>query len=453
MHSEGKDYKDGFLVIKEYLDFTDKLPSFKDQQKIAILETQYEEEKKLKETVENKLTELDSNLTVIKDEKETLIKDTTKKSVEIADLTVETKEKEIAIQEEKEKVKRQRQWILAIGGFFVVVSVLSVLLFRLYREKRKANQLLVSQNAEIIEKNEEIKSQANELKKRNTEIEDSREEIMLRTEQLTEAFSALTIQKNEIQRKNLQIMDSINYASKIQKAMLPAEKTIAESFSDFMLLFLPQNVVSGDFYWYRELDDYVVFVAADCTGHGVPGAFMSMLGMSFLNDVVIENRTEKPDEILGILREKVKTSLKQTKENKMASDGMDMSLCILDTKNNLLHFGGANNPLYLIRDKQLNIFKADPQPVSIYLKEAEFTHQKIEVQKDDCIYIFSDGYIDQFGGNHGDKFKSKRFKELLIEISDQPMSEQKIILEHMLEEWMHDKYAQLDDILVFGVRI
>jgi serine phosphatase RsbU (regulator of sigma subunit) len=248
-------------------------------------------------------------------------------------------------------------------------------------------------------------------------------------------------------------MDSINYASKIQKAMLPSVKTIAESFSDFMLLFLPQNVVSGDFYWYRKLDNYVVFIVADCTGHGVPGAFMSMLGMSFLNDVVMENRTEKPDEILEILREKVKTSLKQTKQNKIASDGMDMSLCILDTKNNVLHFAGANNPLYLIRNKQLHIFKADPQPVSIYLKEAEFTHQKIEVQKGDCIYIFSDGYIDQFGGEHGDKFKSKRFKELLVAISDQPMSEQKIILERMLEEWMHDRFEQLDDILVFGVRV
>jgi serine phosphatase RsbU (regulator of sigma subunit) len=132
---------------------------------------------------------------------------------------------------------------------------------------------------------------------------------------------------------------------------------------------------------------------------------------------------------------------------------MDMSLCILDTKNNVLHFAGANNPLYLIRNKQLHIFKADPQPVSIYLKEAEFTHQKIEVQKGDCIYIFSDGYIDQFGGEHGDKFKSKRFKELLVAISDQPMSEQKIILERMLEEWMHDRFEQLDDILVFGVRV
>jgi serine phosphatase RsbU (regulator of sigma subunit) len=453
LYSEAKDYKDGFVIIKEYLDFTDKLPSFKDQTKIAILETKYEEERKLKEEVESKLTELDSNLAVIKDEKEVLIKDTVKKSVAIADLTVETKEKELAIQEEKEKVKRQRQWMVYIAAFFMVVSIFSFLLFRLYREKKKANWLLISQNAEIIEQKEEIKSQADELKKRNVEIEESREEILQQAGQLTEALGALTIQKDEIQRKNVQIMDSINYASKIQKAMLPSVKTIAESFSDFMLLFLPQNVVSGDFYWYRKLDNYVVFIVADCTGHGVPGAFMSMLGMSFLNDVVMENRTEKPDEILEILREKVKTSLKQTKQNKIASDGMDMSLCILDTKNNVLHFAGANNPLYLIRNKQLHIFKADPQPVSIYLKEAEFTHQKIEVQKGDCIYIFSDGYIDQFGGEHGDKFKSKRFKELLVAISDQPMSEQKIILERMLEEWMHDRFEQLDDILVFGVRV
>ena len=276
---------------------------------------------------------------------------------------------------------------------------------------------------------------------------------MLQSEQLTDALGALTIQRDEIQKKNMQIMDSINYAGKIQKAMLPQEKVIAESFSEFMLLFLPRNVVSGDFYWYRKLENYVVFVAADCTGHGVPGAFMSMLGMSFLNEVVIEGRTENPDEILGMLRQKVKTALNQTQKNRMAPDGMDMALCILDTQNQLLHFAGANNPLYLVRNKQLHIVNADPQPVAIFMKEKEFTHHKIEVQKDDCIYIFSDGYIDQFGGEHGDKFKTKRFKELLIKISDLPMPEQKIRMEQMLDEWMHDKYDQLDDILVLGVKI
>jgi serine phosphatase RsbU (regulator of sigma subunit) len=460
LYDEGKHYKDGFLIVKEYLDFSGKSKLLKEQYKISILETRYEEEKKLKEEVESKLTELDSSYAVVQDQKETLeeekevlVKDTAKKSIEITDLTIETEEKEIAIQEQKEKVRRQRQWMIAFGTFFVVVSILSILLFRLYRGKKKANQQLALQNAEILEKNEEINAQAEELKIKNSEIEESKEEIMQQAGQLVEALDALTIQKDEIQKKNSQIMDSINYASKIQKAMLPQEKTIAEGFSETMLLFLPQNIVSGDFYWYRKLDDYLVFVTADCTGHGVPGAFMSMLGMSFLNEVVKKDKTEKPAEILDILRQKVKTSLKQTKKNRMASDGMDMSLCILDTKKNLLHFAGANNPLYIIRKKQLHIVKADPQPVSIYLKEDEFTHHKIEIQKGDCIYIFSDGYIDQFGGQHGDKFKSKRFKELLITISDQPMSEQKIIMEQMLEEWMHDKYAQLDDILVLGVKI
>ena len=432
LYSEGKDYKDGFLITKEYLDFRDKSKTLKNRYKLAILETKYEEEKKMKEEVESKLTELDSNLAVIREEKEILIKDTSEKSHEITDLTIETKEKERAIQEQKEKVKRQRQWIAAIGSFFVIISFFSILLFRLYKGKKKANQQLAFQNAKI---------------------EESREEIMQQAEQLTEALNALTIQRDEIQRKNKQIMDSINYASKIQQAMLPQEAAISESLPDNMVLFLPQNIVSGDFYWYRKLDDYLVFVAADCTGHGVPGAFMSMLGMSFLNDVVIKERSEKPDEILDILRQKVKTSLKQTKKNKIASDGIDMSLCILDTKSNLLHFAGANNPLYIIRDKQLYIVNADPQPVAIYLKEKAFTHHKIEVQKDDCIYIFSDGYLDQFGGEHGDKFKSRRFKELLIAVSDLPMSEQKITMEQKLDEWMHDKYTQLDDILVFGVKI
>jgi serine phosphatase RsbU (regulator of sigma subunit) len=175
--------------------------------------------------------------------------------------------------------------------------------------------------------------------------------------------------------------------------------------------------------------------------------------MSFLNEVVVKERSEKPDEILDLLRQKVKTALKQTDKKRMASDGMDMSLCILDTDKNILHFAGANNPLYLIRDKQLQVIRADLQPVSIFMKEEKFTHHKIEVQKGDCIYIFSDGYIDQFGGKHGDKFKSKRFKELLIAISDQPMSEQKFLLDRILDKWMHDQYEQLDDILILGVRV
>jgi len=130
-----------------------------------------------------------------------------------------------------------------------------------------------------------------------------------------------------------------------------------------------------------------------------------------------------------------------------------MALCVLDTKKNILHYAGANNPLYLVRNRELQVISPDYQPVAIFIKETGFTHHKIEVQKDDCIYVFSDGYVDQFGGKHGEKFKSKRFKELLLEINEQPMSQQKVIMEKILERWMHEKYDQLDDILVMGIRI
>lgn len=178
LHTERNDYKDGFLIMREYLDFIDVKKISKESYKIALLETKYEEEKKLKEEVESKLIELDSNLTVVKVEKESLAKDTAQKSSKITNLTIETKEKEQKIKEEKAKVKRQQQWMATIGGFLLIIAIFLVLLFRLYKDKKKANQQLVAQNAEILEKNEEINAQADELRAKNIKIEESKEEIM-----------------------------------------------------------------------------------------------------------------------------------------------------------------------------------------------------------------------------------------------------------------------------------
>lgn len=481
LYGQQKKYKEAYTTMQEYLGYRDTKLLSRERKKIAILETNIQKEKKIKEKVETqynkekklkryaeskyrkekelkekvveKLEETDSSLAITQDEKEllevekqVLVQDTAYKSNAITDLSIEKKQKE-------EEVKRQRQWITAFAIFLGVIFLFSVLLFKLYKDKQKVNQRLILQNAEINEQKEEIKSQADELIIRNKEVEESREEVMMQAEQLSEANEALTIQRDEIQKKNRQITDSITYASKIQHALLPTLEEIKAPFADTMLLFIPRNIVSGDFYWYKKINKYVVFVAADCTGHGVPGAFMSMLGISFLNNIFSKDDPGKANDVLDQLRERVKSSLNQTEKRKVAADGMDMTLCILDTETNKLQFAGANNPLYLIRDKELHVYKADMQPISIFIKEKEFTNHEISLQEGDVIYVFSDGYLDQFGGQRGQKFKAKRFNELLLKIHDRPMKEQQTLLERTLDAWMQDNYTQLDDILILGIKI
>ncbi len=235
--------------------------------------------------------------------------------------------------------------------------------------------------------------------------------------------------------------------------MLPQQEFIDELMPNNMVLFKPRDIVSGDFYWYKQIKNFVIFAAADCTGHGVPGAFMSMLGISFLNDIVSKSRFDKPNEMLNTLRKRIKKSLNQTGDNFESADGMDMSLCVYDTEFNVMQFAGAYNSLYLIRNNELKVHKADRQPVAVHMLEKEFTNHEFEVQKGDCIYLFSDGYKDQFGGDKGDKFKTQRFDKILLDIHQKPMTEQREILDKTITDWMGDKHEQLDDILVLGVRI
>jgi len=211
--------------------------------------------------------------------------------------------------------------------------------------------------------------------------------------------------------------------------------------------------VSGDFWWMTQKNGLVVIVAADCTGHGVPGAFMSMLGVSFLNEIVNKNEITTANVILDDLRHHVKSTLKQTGKEGEAKDGMDLALIVLDIENQRIQYAGAYNPLYLIRQNELLEYKADRNPIGIFIKEVEsFTNNLIEIQKGDTLYIFSDGFVDQFGGSDGRKFKSKQFKELLLAIQDRSMLEQEMILDKTIDEW-RGEMTQVDDILVLGIRI
>jgi len=249
------------------------------------------------------------------------------------------------------------------------------------------------------------------------------------------------------------ITDSIHYASRIQSAILPPPEYIANYLSEHFILWKPRDIVSGDFYWMTEHNNKVIITAADCTGHGVPGAFMSMLGVSFLNEIVNKNEVTQANEILNQLRENVIRSLHQTGKENEAKDGMDISMCVFDFQSMTLQFAGAYNPLIMIRDGEATQIKADKMPIGIYFKgQKSFTNNEIKIQKDDCFYISSDGYVDQFGGDDGRKFMSKKFKELLVEIHHNPMSVQREILNHEIETW-RGKLEQIDDILVIGVRI
>ena len=259
-------------------------------------------------------------------------------------------------------------------------------------------------------------------------------------------------QKDEIETQKQEIMDSIMYAQRIQKAILPSYEKVQKILPENFILFLPRDIVSGDFYWMTRQNDYSVFAAVDCTGHGVPGAFMSMLGVSFLNEIVNKTSKLKANYILEELRTRVKTTLSQSYEGE-TKDGMDIALCILNHKTNKLQFSGAFNPLYLIRDNSLSEIKADRMPIGIYHDaEPNFTNNELQLQKSDCLYISSDGYVDQFGGDSGKKLLTKTLKEILLNIHSEPMVRQKEILLERFQQWK-GKYQQLDDILMIGIRI
>ena len=253
-----------------------------------------------------------------------------------------------------------------------------------------------------------------------------------------------------LQKKELE--DSIRYASYIQTAILPPIKNLFKEFPDSFLYFEPKNMVSGDFYWYTRKKDLLYIAVADCTGHGVPGAFMSILGMTFLNEIVNQERIPSASNILNMMREKVMKALHQTGENSEQKDGMDIALCIINTTTNELQYAGAYNPLYIIRDKKLIEIKADRMPIGIHaIEETPFKNNNFNLQSDDQLYLFTDGYVDQFGGPEEKKFKNRRLKKLLIDISEKPMYKQYQILHDTFYDWK-ESFDQVDDVLIMGIK-
>ena len=262
----------------------------------------------------------------------------------------------------------------------------------------------------------------------------------------------LSKQKEEIQAQRDEITASIQYASRIQTAILPPREFREQILPEHFILNKPRDIVSGDYFWMTQKGDRTIVVAADCTGHGVPGAFMSMLGVVFLNEIVNKPGIKHANQILHELREYIIKALHQTGKAGEQKDGMDMALVSLDCKTREVEYSGAYNPLYHISHGELNELKADRMPIGIHLSLDPFTNQVIKVKPGDTLYIFSDGYVDQFGGALGKKFKAPQFKELLLSIQDKPMKEQKLMLDDNIEKW-REGYDQIDDILVIGIRV
>ena len=358
--------------------------------------------------------------------------------------------------------------IVLIAGFIKLRTT------RLEREKRILEQKVKARTKEIVKKNMEIEHKNKELQQQKGEIETINEELLQQNEEIQTINTALNEQKEMIEERNTElnaqneeiraqrdqlskqnnsINESILYAERIQSAVLPRQIYIDEILPDNFILFKPRDVVSGDFYWVKQINNYIVIAAADCTGHGVPGAIMSMLGMSFINEIVHKREITQTNYALNELRKHIKHALRQTGKKGEADDGMDMALCALDLKTRKLQFAGAYNPLYLIQDGELIEIKADRMPIGFYPNEKpSFTNHEIQLKDGDIFYLFSDGYIDQFGGKHGFKFKTVNFQKLLLKNHQKPMIIQKELLEQELSNWMKG-YDQTDDILVMGVRV
>ncbi len=277
---------------------------------------------------------------------------------------------------------------------------------------------------------------------------------------LVAKIKAVSDQNTEVKKENeafsskqAEINKELRYSKRIQKSVLPTQESLQEIIPDHFILNLPQNIVSGDFYWVGKHHDHRVIAVADCTGHGIPGALLTMAGMAFLNDIMGKEKLLHANDALFELRKMLMHLLKQTGEDGEASDGMDISLSMISKDSKKLYFAGANNPLYIIRDGELEVIKGDRMPIGIHLNfKRPFTLHEIDVKPGDTIYLFSDGYADQFGGPRNKKFRYKQFQELLTSNYNKPLEQQKDILEKTIIEWKGEQ-DQLDDILVLGYKI
>lgn len=329
------------------------------------------------------------------------------------------KVKDAEIKAQKAQINQKRTQNIALGTGIILILVFSSLLFKKFKQTQKQNGIIIEQKREVEVKNDLIEEQHFLLEEKNKEI-----------------------------------TDSIKYAERIQGAILPPDQKWNYILPNSFVLNKPKDILSGDFYWIAENENKIFVAAADCTGHGVPGALISIVNFNLLNKAVLERGLEKPSEILDAVNKWLTESLNQTTSESTIKDGMDISLISMDKKNGQILYAGANNPLYIFNGDELLEYKADKFPVGAYLNEEmkNFTTKEIQAKYGDTIYLFSDGFADQFGGPDGKKFKYKQFKELLFEAKDLKIENQKEKLFSCYRNW-RGKLEQTDDILVIGIKL
>jgi serine phosphatase RsbU (regulator of sigma subunit) len=332
-------------------------------------------------------------------------------------------------------------WFLLLALFSAIIASISYVRWRekSLREEQKRLQKIVDE-------------QTFEIRAALEDLQIANEEINAQAEELRQQNDILHEQQLDIQSKNKQIMDSLNYGKRIQEAMLPEEKWMKTVFPKSFVFLKPKDIVSGDFYWLGCVGTKKIFATVDCTGHGVPGAFMSMIGHELLNEIVLAKNITRPDLILNELHAGVQRILKQhSSEN---YDGMDLSLVSVDETQKEILFAGAQNPLYLIENNEFKVIPADKKSIGGKQagKEIQFTLQTIHYQSPVQLFLASDGYQDQFGGSKGRKYMTKNFRELLASLKSQTPENQKENLQQTLNKWM-GRYAQMDDIIVVGIHL
>lgn len=367
------------------------------RQKSAVLEQQQQQIEGQKILIDQQVAEVAQQKNILNEQEQ---------SIRTKELTISSKEEEIRSQDEKivlqaDAIQKQKIIIIASVIAMLLLFGLAYFIWRNYRFKQRANVLLRAQRDQIA-----------------------------------------------YQKKH--ITDSIQYAKKIQTAILPSLELFTDKLDHFVL-FKPRDIVSGDFYWVDEVDEKLIIIAADCTGHGVPGAFMSMLGVSLLNEIILNQGITRPDDVLNRLRDQIIVALKQDPDSKI-KDGMDMTICVWEPSTRRLQYSGAENPLCHISEGVLNLVKADKMPVAIHEIMEPFTLHELTLKEGDTFYTFSDGYADQFGGPKQKKFMSKNFRNLLLSVQDLPMMEQGRKIDEVFEAYRSET-DQVDDVVVIGVKV
>lgn len=405
---------------KEYFDLATSLNKQMQSAEMKKLESRTQEAEAISRAKDQELQSTKGTLEEViqvTSEKQMEI-DLLSKARELDSLKHQAREQEMGIRE-----KQKKNVILSLVLGLIVIFIISTLIFFQLNQKKKANKLLEQRNQQISEQKKELEEQ---------------HEI--------------------VSNQKKKITDSIHYAQRIQQAILPTQAEMEKAFPEHFVLYKPRDIVSGDFYWLTEKDGVIIIAAADCTGHGVPGAFMSMLGIAYLNEIVSaiginkHIRSLTAGDVLNQLREYFIQSLHQTGSLDDTTDGMEISLCIIDTEGRNIQFAGAHNPVYIARNKELIKLEADKMPIGISPNYQLFNTKDFKLQHNDMIYLCSDGYYDQFGGDKGLKFFSVNFRKLLLEINHLPAKEQLGILEHTIEKWRGHR-EQVDDMLVIGMRM